>query len=204
MAGLGRKVFTRERATVADVQGYLMDQTVMVFPSASGRTTAVSASDASEGMVSYLKDVDQIDVHNGSTWDRLANFIRRRGQLVTFFATTISDASEVGIATISFTGPPWPYRIIVSGVVNVAATAGVASAVRARLDSVGGPQLTLDTTRSGQFPAGETMPLPLEPIDAGVLTGNHTLIVTCRRTFGSGNWAVAAGGNSVRFELVPA
>jgi hypothetical protein len=85
MAGLGRKVFTRERATVSDVQGYLMDQSVMVFASAGARTTAIPSSQASEGMVTYLKDVDRLDFYNGSAWVRLDTDSPRVYQVNTFF-----------------------------------------------------------------------------------------------------------------------
>lgn len=70
MAGLGLKTFTASVLTASDVNGYLMQQTIMPFASASARTTAFSTAGvtASEGMLSYLKDVDQLEVYNGSSW----------------------------------------------------------------------------------------------------------------------------------------
>jgi hypothetical protein len=44
-----------------------MQQTVMVFADASARTTALGANVA-EGMLSYLKDTDKVEVYNGSAW----------------------------------------------------------------------------------------------------------------------------------------
>jgi hypothetical protein len=54
MAGLGRKNFTREVLTSADVNGFLMDQTVMVFASAAARDVALPSP--TPGMHCYLAD----------------------------------------------------------------------------------------------------------------------------------------------------
>ena len=67
MSGLGRKVFTAgEVLAAADVNGYLMDQTVMVFADAAARTSAIAAP--SEGMASYLIDTSSFEIYNGSAW----------------------------------------------------------------------------------------------------------------------------------------
>jgi len=67
MSGLGRKVFTAgEVLAAADVNGYLMDQTVMVFADAAARTAAIAAP--SEGMASYLIDTSSFEIYNGSAW----------------------------------------------------------------------------------------------------------------------------------------
>ena len=66
MAGLGRKVFTAgEVLTAANVQGYLMDQSVMVFDSSAARSSAVPSPSA--GMVSYLSDTSALQVY-GTAW----------------------------------------------------------------------------------------------------------------------------------------
>lgn len=68
MAGAGFKTFnTGDVLTASDVNTYLMQQTVMVFASAAARTTALGANVA-EGMLSYLKDTDQVEVYNGTSW----------------------------------------------------------------------------------------------------------------------------------------
>lgn len=68
MAGLGRKTFTAgEVLTAVNVQGYLMDQSVMVFASASARTTALGTA-VSEGMVSYLMDTNSLEAYDGAAW----------------------------------------------------------------------------------------------------------------------------------------
>ena len=68
MAGAGYKLFnTGDVLTAAQVNEYLMQQTVMVFANASARTTALSGVLA-EGMLSYLKDTNKVYVYDGSAW----------------------------------------------------------------------------------------------------------------------------------------
>lgn len=67
MAGLGRKVFEPlEYLTAANVNGYLMDQAVMVFASAAERATEIPTPTA--GMHSYRTDGTVTEVYNGSAW----------------------------------------------------------------------------------------------------------------------------------------
>jgi len=66
MAGLGRKVFVaNEVLTAAEVNGYLMDQAVMVFADSAARTSAIGTP--SQGMVSYLQDTSTLQVY-GTAW----------------------------------------------------------------------------------------------------------------------------------------
>jgi hypothetical protein len=70
MAGLGRKVFTAgEVLTAANVQNYLMDQSVMVFAGTAARSSAIGT--ASEGMLSYLSDTNTVQYYDGATWTNL-------------------------------------------------------------------------------------------------------------------------------------
>jgi len=66
--GLGFKDWAAgDVLTAADVDGYLMRQTVMTFADASARDTALSGV-LDEGMVAYLEDVNALTVYNGSAW----------------------------------------------------------------------------------------------------------------------------------------
>jgi hypothetical protein len=68
MAGAGYKLFaTGDVLTASDVNTYLMQQTVMVFANAAARTTALSGVVA-EGMLSYLKDTNAVEVYDGANW----------------------------------------------------------------------------------------------------------------------------------------
>jgi len=67
MPGLGRKVFTAtEVLTAANVNGYLMDQSVMLFASSAVRATAIGT--AAEGMVTYRSDFNVIEVFDGTSF----------------------------------------------------------------------------------------------------------------------------------------
>jgi hypothetical protein len=71
MAGLGYKEWVAgEQLTAANFQSYFQDQTVMVFASSAARGTAL-AGVVSEGMVSYLQDVNQLQVYNGTSWGQV-------------------------------------------------------------------------------------------------------------------------------------
>lgn len=67
MAGLGFKTFASgEVLTAANVNGYLMQQTIMVFADSSARDTAISSP--SEGMFVYLTGTDALQFYDGSSW----------------------------------------------------------------------------------------------------------------------------------------
>jgi hypothetical protein len=66
---MSRKVFTAgEVLAAADVNSFLMDQTVMSFAGTAARGSAIGT--ATEGMMTYLNDTDQIEVWSGSAWVR--------------------------------------------------------------------------------------------------------------------------------------
>ena len=71
----GRKVFTAgEVLQAADVNDYLMDQSVMVFAGTAARGSAIPSP--SEGMVTYLQDSDSVQVYNGSSFGAIIPIIR--------------------------------------------------------------------------------------------------------------------------------
>lgn len=73
MAGLGYKTFTAgEVLTAANLQGYAVDQAVMVFDDSTARTTALGTS-VTEGMVSYLKDTNALEYYDSSAWQAVSN-----------------------------------------------------------------------------------------------------------------------------------
>jgi hypothetical protein len=72
MAGAGAKLFTSGSVlTAAQVNTYLMDQSVMRFANEAARTAAFGGTGEpvlASGMVSYLIDVASVQVYNGSAW----------------------------------------------------------------------------------------------------------------------------------------
>jgi hypothetical protein len=66
MAGLGRKVFAPgDVFTSTDLNGYLMDQMIMVFAGTAARASAIPTPSA--GMVSY-STATGVQVYNGTAW----------------------------------------------------------------------------------------------------------------------------------------
>jgi hypothetical protein len=66
-----RKVFTAgEVLAAADVNSFLMDQTVMTFAGTAARGSAIGT--ATEGMVTWLNDQNALQVYDGTQWNGLA------------------------------------------------------------------------------------------------------------------------------------
>lgn len=65
MAGLGRRVFVPgEVLTATNVQGFLMDQTIMVFADDATRDSTISAP--TDGMFCYSQATNSLSFFNGS------------------------------------------------------------------------------------------------------------------------------------------
>ena len=98
MAGLGYRDFTVGQVlTSAQVDGYLMQQTVMVFADSAARTTALSGVVA-EGMFSYLKDTNSTEYYDGSAWVGVSN----PGDITAVVASTgLSGGGTSGSVSLS-------------------------------------------------------------------------------------------------------
>ena len=115
MAGLGRKVFNSGDILLAsEVQGYLQDQAVMVFDDSATRATAIGTANFSEGMVTYTKDDDAIQVYDGSAFVGVGS----DSGLIHINTTTISSGvSSVSLGSDAnpiFTSTYNNYRIIIT------------------------------------------------------------------------------------------
>jgi hypothetical protein len=76
MAGAGTRLFVSgAQLTAAQVNTYLMDQTVMVFADATARTNAFGGAGEpvlAEGMISYLLDSNSLFYYSGTSWSALS------------------------------------------------------------------------------------------------------------------------------------
>lgn len=71
MAGAGWREWTAgEQLTDAKMQTFLQDQSVMRFADANERTTALNGV-VSEGMITYLDDLNVVEVYDGTGWTEL-------------------------------------------------------------------------------------------------------------------------------------
>lgn len=98
MAGLGRKVWSAgDVLAAADVNGYLMDQAVMVFDDSTARSSAIGTP--TEGMVSYLKDTDVVEKYDGASWVNIAS----AGDITSVTAgTALTGGGTAGDVTLNF------------------------------------------------------------------------------------------------------
>ena len=68
MAGAGHRTWVAGEVIEAEnVQDFMQDQVVQVYENATARTAALTGVLA-EGMVSYLKDVNSIELFDGTSW----------------------------------------------------------------------------------------------------------------------------------------
>lgn len=97
MAGAGYKLFaTGDVLTAAQVNTFLMQQSVMVFASASARNTALSGV-LSEGMVAYLLDTNDVTIYDGAAWNSFGS-----GDITGVTAGTgLSGGGTSGAVTVS-------------------------------------------------------------------------------------------------------
>jgi hypothetical protein len=109
MAGLGRKVFTAgEILTAVNVNGFLMDQSVMVFDDEAARTAAIPSP--TQGMVAILRDSDTLFKYDGAAWVEIDGFktAGQPGELLVSAGTAglvyLPNADEGQVLTATGTG----------------------------------------------------------------------------------------------------
>lgn len=83
MAGAGFRTFTDGQVlTAAQVNNYLMEQSIMVFATAAARTTALPTP--SEGMFTYRTDANVLEYYDGAAWQPILDqdVIQAKGDLI--------------------------------------------------------------------------------------------------------------------------
>ena len=124
----GFRTFTAgEVLTASNVQNYLMDQSVMTFAGSAARSSAIGTANFEEGMTSYLKDTDKLEVYNGTNWVGVA-------PTTTQGLTLINTTSFSGVASQSvndvFSATYRNYRVVVD---YIPATSSGAVSLRLRV-----------------------------------------------------------------------
>jgi hypothetical protein len=107
LAGLGRKVFNSGDILLAsEVQGYLQDQSVMVFEDAAARGSAIPSP--TEGMVTFRKDDNALEVYDGAAF----NPVGTEPGLVHINTTSFSAVASQSINDV-FSADYDNYRILI-------------------------------------------------------------------------------------------
>jgi hypothetical protein len=110
----GRKTFTAgDVLTAADVQDYLMDQSVMVFAGTAARASAIASP--TEGMVTYRTDDDIVETYDGSAWQSVAP--ADTAGLVLITSQSFSATSSVSVNNC-FTSTYGNYKVMISGLTS--------------------------------------------------------------------------------------
>lgn len=137
--------------TAADVDGYLMRQTVMTFADASARDSALSGV-LDEGMVAYLEDTNRTTFYDGSAWQDIAN----SSSIGTWSAYTPTVTSSAGTLTTTTTNRARFTRVnnIVTGQVDV----------------------TLNNIGTGSGSLNITLPVTASAVQRGVVMGREAAV----------------------------
>jgi hypothetical protein len=112
MAGLGRKEWSPgDTLNAADVNGYLMDQSVMVFAGTAARASAIPSPSA--GMVAY-STATNLEYYDGSNWESVAvpsglvpivpTSVAVGGGAATFSSTTGKITATAATTSLSVNG----------------------------------------------------------------------------------------------------
>jgi hypothetical protein len=107
MAGLGARLFPAfSKLTAAQVNGYLMDQSIMRFASAAVRDAAFGGAGEptlAEGMTCYLDDTNEIQSYNGSAWVEIASSDGKAPRGVVTYQEVTSNSAAFSAETVMVT-----------------------------------------------------------------------------------------------------
>jgi hypothetical protein len=121
-----RKVFTAgEVLAAADVNEFLMDQTIMSFAGTAARGSAIGT--ATEGMYAHLNDTDTLTYYNGSAWvnrlDAAVGVLQVQQAVKTDSSSTTSTTfADISGLSVSITPSSATSKILVFCSVNTAHT----------------------------------------------------------------------------------
>lgn len=99
----GRRIFVAgEILTAANVQSFLQDQAVMVFDDSTARGSAIPTP--SEGMVTYLKDTDNVEKYNGSAFVPVGGLVEVKSAIFTGIqSASVAAGAKLSVTNLSIT-----------------------------------------------------------------------------------------------------
>ena len=102
--GSGYRVFTAgEVLTASNVQNYLQDQAVMVFGGTAARSSAIGTANFEEGMLTYLTDVDKLQVYTGAAFADVYPAASSNQGLTLINTTSFSAVASISLPNNTFT-----------------------------------------------------------------------------------------------------
>lgn len=115
MAGQGIKLFTSgDVLSAAEINGYLMDQSVTRFASTTERNLAFGGNNQpvlSEGRICYIDDTNLIQFYDGTQWQDSAQFVVANGAITsakiengTILDIDINATAAIALSKLATTG----------------------------------------------------------------------------------------------------
>lgn len=149
MAGLGIKLFQDgAQLSAAEINGYLMDQTVCVFEDATDRNNSFGDTNEptlSEGRMCYLKSTGKIQFYDGSNWVDSEQF-----------SVSLNEQVSPGILQLDRLVDGTSGQIIVcdsTGTPTYVTLSGDATISNTGVLTIGGNTVTLGTDTTGDYVA---------------------------------------------------
>jgi len=113
--GSGYRTFTAgEVLSASNVQNYLQDQAVMVFAGTAARSSAIGTANFEEGMLTYLTDVDKLQVYTGATFADVYPAAASTQGITLLQSVTFSGVTSVSLPAATFTSTYENYRIVLN------------------------------------------------------------------------------------------
>jgi len=95
-----RKIFVAgDVLTASDVNGFLMDQSVMTFADSTARSSAIGT--ATEGMLTYLADTNAFEYWNGTAYEGIGAPSPTNSTVTTAYTAVIENAGGFLYSTSS-------------------------------------------------------------------------------------------------------
>lgn len=179
-----RKVWTRERLSRADLQDYIQDQVVMVFPS-SAAADANLGTDVRDGMTRYLEDADRFEGRIGGAWRPIAVSPTSAVTAVWSEPAGQFGPSPSTLTSLTVPYPGYPYRISAVAHCELGAAApGSRWDMWLRVTGGGVTDFDMDFTRN----VTETVNFQrlTSNVTDQIFTSGCTVVVEARRAYGSG------------------
>lgn len=112
-----------EIVTADDFQSYVQNQVVQVYAGTAARSTALGTAVA-EGMLSYLRDSDTVQVYNGTAWASISN----PGDITAVTAGTgLTGGGDSGAVTLNVNYTAVASAVLASPVMTGTATMAAGS-----------------------------------------------------------------------------